>query len=162
MGFGVTVTFDYSAWVARYPEFAQVQEPMATDYFNEATLYWRNDGGSQARTPAIQSMLLNMLTAHIAALYSQSQNDEAPGEAKDANTPVGRISSVTQGSITVSIESGAPPSEQAAFFMQTKYGSSFWRATAGYRTMHYVPGQLQPGGLPGAGYYNNVWNRGRG
>lgn len=160
MGCGVVVAFDYDAWVTRYPEFTAVEQATATEYFNEATLYWRNDGGSQARTPAIQSMLLNMLTAHIAALYSQSQNDEAPGLPKDANTPVGRISSVTQGTITVAIDGGAPPSEQSAFFMQTKYGSSFWRATAGYRTMVYVPGRLQPGGLPGAGIYNNVWNRG--
>jgi len=157
---GYSVTFDYAAWVARYPEFSAVSAPMAQDYFTEATLYWRNDGTVPVSTPAIQSLYLNMLTAHIAALYSQSQNDEFPGEAKDANSPVGRISSVTQGSITLSIESGAPPSEQSAFFMQTKYGMSFWRATAAFRTGGvYVSGQMQPGGLPGAGNYYNVWNR---
>ncbi len=157
---GYSVTFNYGAWQQRYPEFSAVSQPMAQDYFTEATLYWRNDGTVPVSTAAVQSMLLNMLTAHIAALNSQSQGDEFPGESKDANSPVGRISSVTQGSISLSIESGAPPSEQAAFFGQTRYGLAFWRATAAFRTGgHYIPGQLQPGGLPGAGIYNNVWNR---
>jgi len=144
------VTFDYAAWILRYPEFSAVQEPTAAEYFNEATIYWRNDGTSPCSTTAIQSMLLNMLVAHIAAIYSQSAGDQTPGAAKDASVPVGRIASATEGSVTVAFDSGAPPSEQSAFFMQTKYGFSFWRATAQYRTMRYIPGQLQAGGFPGA------------
>lgn len=148
---GYAVTFDYAKWVARYPEFASVAEAQGQLYFDEACLYWRNDGTSPARTEATQRLLLDMLTSHVAALYAQSQNDPQPGAAKDANTPVGRISSATQGSVTVQVE-GAPPTEASAFFMQTKYGMSFWRATAVYRTMRYVPGALQQGGLYGVGF----------
>ncbi len=90
-----------------------------------------------------------MLTAHIAALYSQSRGDPEPGQPKDANTPVGRISNATEGSVTVALEYDATNPQE--WFSQTKYGASFWAATATYRTMRYVPGQLQPGGFGGYG-----------
>lgn len=146
---GFIVAFDYDRWVTRYPEFVAVQQATAELYFQEAGMYWRNDGFSPCRTADIQSLILDMLTAHVAALYSQSQGSETPGAPQDANSPVGRLTSATQGSVTVQYDAGIPPSEQSAFFMQTKYGFGFWRATAAYRTMRYMPGALQPGGLPG-------------
>jgi hypothetical protein len=87
-------------------------------------------------------------------MYSQSQGDQSPGAPKDANTPVGRISSATQGSVTVQTELNVLPG-QASWYSQTKYGLDFWQATAGYRLARYKPGQLQPGGF---GY---VGGRGR-
>ncbi len=159
------VTFSYVVWKARYPEFSAVSEPLAQSYFDEAGLYWRNDGTSMAPNAAIQSTLLNMMTAHIAALYVQSQGSLAPGTAQDAGSPVGRISSATEGSVTVQTELPDPanPSAMYAWLSQTKYGLSFWAATAPYRTAGYIQGSLQPGGLPapqpGAFYFNGRTNR---
>jgi hypothetical protein len=127
---GVVVTFDYASWVARYPEFAAVSQPTAQEYFNEATMYCRNDGGGPVPTAAIQSTLLNMLTAHLAFLYSGA-NGEAPSQL------VGRISDAAEGSVHVAVEMPTNMSAAAAFFTQTKYGLAFWQATVGYRTARY-------------------------
>jgi hypothetical protein len=75
---------------------------------------------------AVRSVLLNMLTAHIAALNS-------PG----ASGVVGRVSSASEGSVSVSAELAVPGS--AAWFAQTRYGIAFWQATAQYRTATYRP-----------------------
>jgi len=148
---GYVVTFDYTTWTARFPALASVAQPLAQMYFDEATLYWDNTGASPAPTAGIQSLLMNLMTAHIAALNTQTQGDESPGSAKDANTPVGRVSSATQGSVTIQTDMTGPPAMSKAWFDQTQYGASFWAATAQFRTAQYMPGCLQPGGLPGNG-----------
>lgn len=126
---GVVVTFDYPKWVVRYPEFASVQEPLAQAYFAEATIYLRNDGSGPTNSPTVQLSLLNMLTAHITALY-------AIVDGKAASDLVGRISNATEGSVSVQADMEAMPGT-AAWFLQTKYGASFWQATAAYRTFRY-------------------------
>ena len=128
------VVFDYTAWTARYPEFATVASATAQLYFNEATLYLDNSTASivQDGSPGGQrATLLNMLTAHIAALASAQM--------------VGRIASATQGSVTVATDYGAQPGT-AAWFNQTKYGAQYWSAVAMFRTMQYAcnPGPFNP------------------
>ena len=67
---GAVVAFDYGAWSTRYPEFGMVAPSLAAEYFAEAALYHANDGTGPVNDPARQSLLLNMLTAHIAQLNS--------------------------------------------------------------------------------------------
>lgn len=136
------VVFNYTAWEARYPEFSAVMEATAQGYFNEATLYWDNTGCSPVTDPANQLTILNMLTAHIAALYGP-QGGAGTG---DPGAPVGRISNATEGSVSVALQNDYAPGT-VQWYQQTKYGSSFWAATAQYRTARYVRGALQPGGL---------------
>jgi hypothetical protein len=146
------ITFDYSGWKARYPEFSAVVEGAAQGYFDEATLYWRNNGTSPNSTEESQRLFLNMLTAHIAALYAQSQGMPNPGGAQDANSLVGRVASATQGSVTVSTELNMVPSSSGmqAWLAQTKYGLSFWAATNAYRRFQFrVPGYSTLGGFIG-------------
>lgn len=141
------ITFVYADWVAQYPEFAAVPEGVVTGYFNRACVYWRNDGTSPATTEAAQIIIMYLLTAHIAALYSQGQGAGNPGAPQDPNTPVGRISSVTEGTVTVATEVLLQPSgnAQQAWFAQTKYGLDWWAMTSQYRRFNYRPGQLQRG-----------------
>ena len=146
---GVVVTFDPVAWAARYPEFGPtsaqpVSAALAQQYFNEATIYLRNDGGGPVNTASIQSALLNMLTAHIAALNA------ANALGQPASPLVGRVSAATQGSESVTTEFNK--SDAVAWFGQTKYGAAFWEATKQYRTMAYLPGPRarQIGGFPRA------------
>jgi Protein of unknown function (DUF4054) len=146
---GVIVTFNYPMWVARYPEFSgYVLEPQATSYFTEAGLYVRNDGGGPVNNVLIQTLVLNMLTAHIAML--------SVGTAANpvlAPPPVGRVSDATEGSVHAAFEMNAPGS--AAWFMQTQYGAAAWQALAPYRTMRYVVNRGQQGRSfygPGFGY----------
>jgi len=124
------VTFDFTTWTTLYPEFASVSPVLAQSYFNRATLYCRNDGRHPASTDAILSELLYMLTSHIAKM-SAPAGGQAP-------TLTGRVSSVSEGSVSISTE--LPMQANAAWFQQTTYGFNYWTATAQYRTMHYVPG----------------------
>lgn len=148
---GVIVAFNYAAWVARYPEFNLVLEPLATAYFNEATVYCRNDGGGPVSTAAIQSTLLNMLTAHIAWLNApRDANGNPSSSGSQAASPiVGRISNASEGSVSVGSENNYPPGS-AQWFQQSRYGAAYYAATAPYRTMRYIPGSAGFG-VPGIG-----------
>lgn len=139
------VVFDYSAWAARYPELsASVAEPLAQQYFNEAQLYCDNTPCSIVRDLCMRATLLNMVTAHIAAL-------NAPLNGQASSTLVGRISNATEGSVSVGTQMDMPPGS-AQWFNQTKYGAAFWQATAQFRAMRYVPGPVPPVNPWGFGY----------
>lgn len=131
--------FDYSTWAARYPELAtSVDAALGGAYFAEAGLYLDNTDYSRVQDVGIRGVLLNMLTAHIAALSGAT--------AAGAQGLVGRISSVSEGSVSISTELQTPGG--AAWFAQTKYGLMYWQATAQYRTMQYRPGPRPFLGLP--------------
>ena len=151
------VIFNYSVWSLRYPELAiWVTEALAELYFQEATLYLNNTPVSPVidGTPnGKRAMLLNMLTAHIAALNA-ALNGQAPSNL------VGRIGNATEGSVSLQIENnyaaGTPQ-----WYQQTKYGSAFWAATAQYRTARYIASPARPAdpwavilGYGGYGGYN--------
>lgn len=144
------VVFDYAAWQARYPEFLDVSEGYAQLCFNEATLYCANVLKIVC-VPATLSALLNMLTAHIVKLYAPQVNGQ-PDTEDPAAAPnpgaVGRVASATQGSVTVSLEMPNQP-QAAAWYQQTQYGSSFWAATAIFRTARYVPANPMQPAFPG-------------
>jgi hypothetical protein len=147
---GAVVTFNYPAWKARYPEFTGIDPSLVQLYFDEATIYCRNDGGGPVSTDAIQTTLLNMLTAHICQL-------NAAINGQDSSQIVGRISNASQGSVSVTTEMNLPGS--AAWFAQTKYGVAYWQATAPYRTMRYMPGrdrQFDPWRPFGGGSWGNM------
>lgn len=131
------VQFDYSTWVTRYPEFAQVSQPLAQQYFYEATLYCNNTPQSIVQDLCKRSMFLNMVTAHIAAL-------NAPVNGQPASPLVGRINQATEGSVSVQADMTLAPGS-AQWFGQTKYGIAYWQATLSYRSARYVPGRPQFG-----------------
>lgn len=134
---GVVVSFNYAQWIATYPEFTGlVSQSQATSYFAIATTIQRNDGGGPVNSADQQLSLLNMLVAHIAALFGPS----AAGQSATPGGIVGRISGATQGSVSVQAAAySSNVSEQMAWFIQTKYGAMYWVATAPFRTMRYLP-----------------------
>lgn len=161
MSCGIVATFDYSGWVAAYPEFIGVTEPQGQNYWNMAAMFWPNDGSSLSPTLSEQQMLLNMLTSHFAARYVQSLGDASPGAAKDANTPPGAVATASTGSVSVTMKNEYPPGT-AQWYQQTKYGSDFYAATAKYRTARFFQGQMQSGAGPfnggfGGRYGGNYW-----
>ena len=125
--------FDYQSWAARYPELAPTTSAaLATALFVEAGAYLNNTDASPVCDVAMRGVYLNMLVAHLAAL----QNAQL----------VGRISSASEGSVSVSSEYAVPGS--AAWYAQTKYGAAFWAATASFRVMIYTappPPNFAPG-----------------
>jgi len=131
------VAFNYGSWAIRYPELSSyVPQPLAQAYFNEAQLYCDNTDTSPVKDDSVngvRSMLLNMITAHIAAL-------NAPIGGQPASPLVGRINSATEGSVSVQTQYADQTPGTMAWFVQTKYGAAFWEASAGYRCMKYTPG----------------------
>jgi len=128
------VAFDYTYWSARYPELASsVAQATAAAYFFEAGLYCDNTAMSPVHDDSVggeRYLFLHMLTAHIAALY-------APLGSQPSSTLVGRISNASQGSVSVQTQLDVPAGS-AQWFAQTKYGLSFWQASARYRRFRYV------------------------
>ena len=82
-----------------------------------------------------RSMLLGMVTAHIAALNS-------PLNGQPSSTLVGRINNASEGSVSAQTENLYPPGT-VQWWQQTKYGAAFWAASQQYRTMRYVPGPVR-------------------
>lgn len=143
---GASVTFDYQVWIHRYPEFKSVAECDAQGYFDEATLYHRNDGGGPVADAGQQRVLLNMLTAHIAKLYA-TVGGVAPSGL------VGRITDASEGSVSAAVDKFANMPNSAQWYIQTPYGFAYWQATRQYRTAHYRPGirYIPPGAPYGRG-----------
>lgn len=135
---GAIATFDYALWAARYPEFSNVLQMQAAAYWTEAGVYHRNDGGGPVQDVAMQTLLMGMLTAHIAFLSVGTASNPSPA----SQGVVGRISSASMGPVSVSASlegiSGA-----AAYFAMSPYGLSYWTATAPYRTMSYRRGPVR-------------------
>lgn len=129
------VVFNYSGWALRYPELsAWVSPTLAQMYFNEAQAYCDNTATSRIPDESVGGMrgtYLNMLTAHIAQLNAVINGQASP-------QLVGRISSASEGSVSVGVEMSYAPGS-AQWFMQTKYGAAFWQATTRFRRFLYIP-----------------------
>jgi hypothetical protein len=154
-----SVTFNYQQWVATFPMFSAVSEPLAQSYFDMATLYFNNCSwpGSLPQAPT----LLNLLTCHLAWLYSPRDDNGNPASTGTAAPAiVGRISSATQGSVSMQTDfdssSGSP---NAQWYNQTPWGAQYWAATAQFRTARYVGRSRRPnnGVFPAYPYGWGTW-----
>jgi hypothetical protein len=130
---GVQVAFDYPTWIERFPEFAEDVNPeLAAVYFSEAQLHHRNDGIGPVEDANAQGIYLGLMMAHLAQLFRVA-NGQAVSEL------VGRITSATQGSVTLSSDADLPAGVPQ-WYAQTKYGYDYWVLMAPYRTFRYIPG----------------------
>jgi hypothetical protein len=129
------VPFNYDLWLARYPEFREVSQSQAEGFWENASLIFRNDFTSPEPDVRIRQVLLQCLTAHIAALFGGPNGGGGFGLAL-----TGTVSSKSVGS--VSLSAGGWPGVQGtqAWYLQTAYGAEFWRKTAAYRLFKYVSG----------------------
>lgn len=143
-GYGAVAVFDPAAFKVAYPQWAALPDAQLQAYFDIATLYFRNDGTSPARTVAIQTLLLNLLTAHITFM-------SAGADGTGPSPIVGRVNSASEGSVSIGADYPATPTN--AWFLQTPFGASFWQATAAYRMTRYIPGPTRFGnGLAPRGF----------
>ena len=132
------VTFDYDAWVAAYPEFIGLSKAQATGYFNRAGLLFSNDTFNPAFGAGVMPMLFDLLTAHVAWINAPRDDNGNPASVGQPAAPlVGRINSASEGSVNVSTEYNSSGSPSEAYFLQTKYGTEFWQASAQFRTARY-------------------------
>jgi hypothetical protein len=126
------VVFDPTAFKSAYPQFVAVSDAALTNYFNLATLYLSNADCSIVQDIPRRTTLLWLLTAHIGYLSGALSPDGQPGL-------VGRISSATEGSVSVTAD--MPSSPNAAWFNQTAWGAMFWQSTLSLRSFRY---RMQP------------------
>lgn len=134
------VTFDFAVWTANYPEFLACSAIQGQAWFDRADLYFANE----ATNPALAigetrfAQLLYMLTSHVAWLSAPRDANGNPAASGQAPAPlVGRVSSASEGSVSVGIEWNGTGSPSEAWFLQSKYGADFWAATAQFRTFRY-------------------------
>lgn len=127
------VTLNIANFRAMYPEFSNVTDPILPFLFDQATDYLNNTDFSLVDDAVKRERLLYMLMAHIAYVrYGDNKGNGGSGM-------VGRISSASEGSVSVSSELG-PIEFRYAWYTQSPYGMAFWQATKVYRMANYYPG----------------------
>lgn len=127
------VVFDPAAFIVEFPEFAAVSTARLQMFFGlaESTLLDNTDN-SPVSSLDLRTQLFNLLVGHLLLVFGSAPTTPD-------NTPPGRISSATQGTITTQFEYILPQgSAMAPWFVQTKYGAMYWMATAPYRSARYV------------------------
>lgn len=142
--------FDYAAFSALFPELVAggVTEPIATALFGVAGLMLDNTDCSIVPDPAVRLTFLNYIVAHLASVSGYPV--PAGGSAAPSGI-VGRISSATEGTVSVASELAGVTNAQA-WWMQSQYGATFWQLTRGLRTMQYrgvAPRYFGPAALAG-------------
>ncbi|MDC9598775.1 DUF4054 domain-containing protein [Xenorhabdus anantnagensis] len=125
------VELDIKKWRELYPNI-QSTDARLEMYFVEATMLLNNTEHSCVKNLKEREMLLYLLMAHIAEL----QNNMDAG-----NNVVGRASSATEGSVSISLDYGTTTNEEK-WYTQTGRGAKYWQLTARYRSFLYVIGQM--------------------
>lgn len=132
------VTYDYATWIAAYPEFSGCSSTQGETFFDMATFICPNTSANKFGEKT--SQMLYLLTSHIAWLFAPRDAFGKPAATGSPAPPVvGRISSASEGSVSVSSEwSAGSPSPSQAWFLQSQYGALYWQASAGFRNMRYM------------------------
>lgn len=135
------VTFDEAAFLLAFPEFqayATANPGALAAVFDQVTaLYINNTALSFVRDVNVRKYLIWLAMAHVLYLRGAlASTDAATGGASTAGN-VGRVASATEGSVSASLDMGAQ-SNNAAWWMQSQYGSQYWQATAPYRSVRYA------------------------
>lgn len=138
------VTFDPAVFKAAFPMFATVADAALIMNFSLSQLFLNNSCRSIVCDANTRETLLNLLVAHITALF-QGVNGAAPAGI------VGRVSDATEGS--VSVTAAFPENPGAAWFDQTQWGAMFWAATLPWRTFRYLPPPAVCADFPGGGVF---------
>lgn len=127
--------FNYSQWAAMFPELAgSVNSTLAGSFFTVAELLLDNTDCSPVQDATARLTMLNYAVAHLASL---SGYPLPAGQSTPAPASVGRVSSASEGSVSISTDYGAVRESQA-WWVQTQYGATFWQLTRALRTMHYI------------------------
>ena len=130
-----TATFDYTKWVAMFPYMASVPEAVASGFFDVAGLLFANDDCSPITDLDKRSVFLNYITAHLARLAGYPV---AAGGSAAPDGMVGRVTSATEGTVSISAGWAASVSNSEAYWLQTPEGATFWQMTRFLRTARYI------------------------
>lgn len=132
-GIVVWDTNQYVAFIGAFPEFSAVPFPRTQALFSlaECTLL-DNTPGSPVVDICYRTHLFYLLMGHLLLLLGSSPTTPD-------NTPPGRLSTATEGTITAGFEYLIPAGSMSApWYLQTKYGALYWTATVRFRSLRYV------------------------
>ena len=121
------VEFVVAEFRGMYPKIT-ASDLQLESFFYEAELLFNNTSKSCEKDLKKRKVLLYMIVAHLATLQAQVDS---------GNMLVGRLSSASEGSVSVSSDYGTL-SDGEKWWDQTPYGAKFWKMTAFYRTSHYI------------------------
>lgn len=130
-----TATFDYTKWVAMFPYMASVPEAVASGFFDVAGFLFANDDCSPITDLDKRLVFLNYVTAHLARLAGYPV---AAGGSAAPDGMVGRVTSATEGTVSISAGWAASVSNSEAYWLQTPEGATFWQMTRFLRTARYI------------------------
>lgn len=145
------VEFNVAEFREMYPT---ITAQVATDaqlemFFYEAEIFFNNTPQSCEKNVKKRKVILYLAVAHLATLQAQ---------VNKGNMLVGRVSSASEGSVSVSSDYGVL-SKNAKWWEQTPYGAKYWAITAQYRTGFYVitnfPMPVDRRGYPRNRFYNS-------
>lgn len=126
------MAFDFNAWAVRFPELATRGTASRITALAAEAPTWFDFG--QITDVTRQDALLNLFVAHLVELYLP-RSDSPAGQGL-----VGRVTSASEGSVSVSLDAGQTVTLTQSWFMQSRYGHQFWVQTGFLRTFRYVPG----------------------
>ena len=126
--------FDYAKWTAMFPYLAAVPEPVAQGFFTVAELLFANDDCSPIQDADKRLIYLNYIVAHLARLAGYPV---AAGGSAQPDGMVGRVSSATEGTVSIDTDYGTVRESQA-WWIQTQEGATFWQMTRALRTARYI------------------------
>ena len=118
------VVLDTAKFRELYPQFSKFTDAQLQNFFYQAEMLFNNTERSCIKDLGRREMLLFMIMAHLAQLQS---NIDA------GNNSVGRMSSATEGSVSVSLDYGTV-SNSERWWLQTPYGAQYWQFIARYKT----------------------------
>ena len=122
--------FDPALFKMVYPQFANIPDELLVFFFEkaESTIL---DNSENACVPLKErKQLFYLLIAHFADL----QNRIADGNGG----LVGNITSASEGSVSIGVQTLQSNSAMGQWLNQTPYGAEYWVLTARYRTALYI------------------------
>lgn len=126
------VVFDPVEFRALYPTIQATDEQLEM-YFEMAETFLDNTKCSVVKDLGARKRLLYLLVAHIATLT---------GQAEQGNNVVGRVSSATEGTVSIGLDYGTMGNNER-WYLQTPWGAMYWQLTKKYRSAVYRLG-LRP------------------
>lgn len=126
------VVFDPVEFRALYPTI-QATDDQLEMYFEMAETFLDNTKCSVVKDLGARKRLLYLLVAHIATLT---------GQAEKGNNVVGRVSSATEGTVSIGLDYGTMGNNER-WYLQTPWGAMYWQLTKKYRSAVYRMG-LRP------------------
>jgi hypothetical protein len=155
------IAYDDADFKSLFPEFGNCTSQQGQSWFLQASTMCDNSASNPlirqgGGTNWMLQQALYYLTAHLGYLSAPRDQDGNPtGQqgAMAAPQVVGRISSASQGSVSVQTDMQATGGTfSQAYYMQTKYGAAYWEMTKALRTFqYYATPTIVPGPRPGFG-----------